>query len=72
MALDDVSLPPMTTAGTTSIPYVPRSQTNTPCYTNVQHHLATFIADREAEERPLPKYVIDEFEAFLACGIHQP
>ena len=41
----------------------------TPCYKIVQEHLSTFIADREAEGRPLPDYVIQEFEAYLECGI---
>lgn len=32
-------------------------------------HLATFVADREAEGAPLPKYVMDEFDAYMRCGI---
>ena len=41
----------------------------TPCYKIVQEHLSTFIAEREVEGRPLPDYVIQEFEAYLKCGI---
>ena len=41
----------------------------TPCYSIIQKHLNTFIADREREGRSLPNYVIKEFEAFLECGI---
>ncbi|MBP9708682.1 MAG: transposase [Oligoflexales bacterium] len=39
------------------------------CYRILQDHLSTFIADREAEGRPIPDYVKEEFEAFLRCGI---
>jgi hypothetical protein len=35
----------------------------------LQAELATFISDREADGRPLPDYVLDEFEAYLKCGI---
>lgn len=41
----------------------------TPCYKILQDHLATFIAEREAEGRPLPDYVLEEFDAYLRCGI---
>ena len=41
----------------------------TPCYKILQEHLDTFIAEREAEGRPLPSYVLEEFEAYLRCGI---
>jgi hypothetical protein len=41
----------------------------TPCYKILQGHLNTFIADRAAEDRPLPKYVLEEFDAFMRCGI---
>lgn len=40
-----------------------------PCYRILQEELATFIADREAEGRPLPDYVLDEFDAYMKCGI---
>ena len=38
-------------------------------YKVLQQHLASFVANREAEGRPLPEYVKEEFEAFLRCGI---
>ena len=41
----------------------------TPCYKIIQDQLSTFIAARELENRPLPKYIIQEFEAYLKCGI---
>ena len=41
----------------------------TPCYSIIQNNLNTFISDRNREGRPLPNYVIKEFEAFLECGI---
>lgn len=41
----------------------------TPCFKVVNEHLDGFIQARETENRPLPQYVIDEFEAFLKCGI---
>ncbi len=41
----------------------------TPCFKIVNEHLSTFMAEREAEHRPLPEYVAKEFEAFLKCGI---
>jgi hypothetical protein len=34
----------------------------------VNEHLSTFIAERESENRPLPEYVLKEFEAYLKCG----
>ena len=49
--------------------YVRRRPELTPCYKIVQGHLSTFIHDREIEGRPLPEYVIKEFEAYLHCGI---
>jgi hypothetical protein len=41
----------------------------TPCYRILQEHLATFVAEREAEGRPLPEYITEEFDAYLRCGI---
>ena len=41
----------------------------TPCYKILQGHLDTFIAEREAEGRPLPDYIKEEFEAYMRCGI---
>ena len=50
--------------------YTRRSPAGTPLYRVVRRHLRTFLAAREAEGRPLPKFVVDEFEAYLRCGIH--
>ena len=41
----------------------------TPCYRILQDELELFIADRRAEGRPLPDYVLEEFDAYLKCGI---
>ncbi len=41
----------------------------TPCFKIVNRHLDSFTAAREAENRPLPKYVTAELEAFIKCGI---
>jgi len=41
----------------------------TPCYQIVNEHLDSFVAERSAENRPLPEYVLEEFEAYLKCGI---
>jgi len=49
--------------------YARRRPELTPCYKIIQEHLSTFIAEREAEGRPLPDYVTQEFEAYLKCGI---
>jgi len=49
--------------------YARRRPELTPCYKIVQEHLSTFIAERDSEARPLPAYVIEEFEAYLQCGI---
>lgn len=49
--------------------YARRRPELTPCYRILQKHLETFLADRQAEGRPLPDYVIEEFEAYLRCGI---
>ena len=40
-----------------------------PCYQIVQEELLTFLSEREIEGRPLPPYVIKEFDAYLKYGI---
>ncbi|MGB8294628.1 MAG: transposase zinc-binding domain-containing protein, partial [Polyangia bacterium] len=35
----------------------------------MQEHWSTFLADLEAEGGELPAFVLDEFEAYLRCGI---
>jgi hypothetical protein len=37
-------------------------------YQLVERHYPDFVAMREAADRPLPKYVQEEFEASLKCG----
>jgi hypothetical protein len=37
-------------------------------YRTVQQHWATF-RERAEENGPLPRFVTDEFEAYLRCGI---
>jgi hypothetical protein len=49
--------------------YARRRPELTPCYEIIQAQLSTFIAERELENRPLPDYIIQEFEAYLKCGI---
>ena len=49
--------------------YQRRQPELTPCYQIVQEELLTFLKDRELEGRPLPNYVIKEFDAYLKCGI---
>jgi ribosomal protein S27E len=34
----------------------------------VERHYPELVAAREAAGRPLPKYVCEEFEAYLKCG----
>ena len=59
----------MTSLAPACITYKRRRPENTPCYQIIQKHLETFIADRQAEGRPLPDYVLKEFDAYLRCGI---
>ena len=49
--------------------YARRQPELTPCFKIVQGSLNTFIAERSAEGRPLPGYVVKEFDAYLKCGI---
>ncbi|EMR0528118.1 transposase zinc-binding domain-containing protein, partial [Pseudomonas aeruginosa] len=38
-------------------------------YALVQAHYPDFIARLEAQDRPLPEYVREEFETYLRCGV---
>ncbi len=50
-------------------PYVPRQPQDTLLYRVVYDHLDDFIAlAEERYERPLPRYVINAFRGYLACG----
>ena len=51
-------------------PYEARRPTESILYQTLAGHLATFIDERERELCPLPKYVREELEAYLRCGIH--
>lgn len=53
----------------TCFTYARRQPELTPCYQIIQNHLATFMAEREAEGRDFPKYIHDEFDSYLKCGI---
>jgi hypothetical protein len=37
-------------------------------YQIIEQHYPDFLSAMEAQDRPLPGYVQDEFEAFLQCG----
>ncbi len=37
-------------------------------YQIIKQHYPDFLSEMEAQDRPLPGYVQDEFEAFLECG----
>jgi hypothetical protein len=39
-------------------------------YNTVQTYYETFLSNIEEEGRSLPKYIQDEFAAYLSCGIH--
>ena len=48
---------------------VPRRPQETVLYAIVREHLATFVQHAaQSYVTPLPKYVIDTFEHYLACG----
>ncbi|MBM4254192.1 MAG: transposase [Deltaproteobacteria bacterium] len=59
----------MSNAATRSCAYQRRRPELTHCFQIIAGHLNTFISEREAEQRPLPDYVVKEFEAYLKCGI---
>ena len=59
----------MKAALTSKLSYSRRRPELTPCYKIIQEHDETFKAEREAEGRPLPDYVAEEFKAYLRCGI---
>jgi len=49
--------------------YVPRKPQDTLLHRLVREHYATFVAHTEATyAAPLPRYVTDAFERYLACG----
>jgi transposase-like zinc-binding protein/putative transposase len=51
-------------------PYRPRQPTGTLLYGILRENLETFLAHaRESYERPLPRYVEQEFRDYLRCGV---
>jgi hypothetical protein len=48
--------------------YAQHRPERTVLYHLVQQHYPAFLAGREAVGRPLPKYLREEFEAYLKCG----
>ena len=59
----------MTAAASTCNTYSRRRPELTPCYQMIQSEFETFAAEREAEARPLPPHVSQEFYEYLICGI---
>jgi hypothetical protein len=50
-------------------PYVPRRPQETVLYGLVKEHWRDFVQHaHESYEAPLPKYVVEEFQKYLACG----
>ncbi|MFW7379323.1 MAG: transposase [Oligoflexus sp.] len=62
-------MPTMTAAVSTCNTYTRRRPELTPCYQVIQSEFETFAAEREAEARPLPPHVSQEFYEYLKCGI---
>ena len=50
-------------------PYERHCPETTLLFRTIQEHWSTFLADLEAEGGELPAFVLDEFEAYLRCGI---
>jgi hypothetical protein len=38
-------------------------------YHAVAEHLATFLANRQVQGRPVPFFIVRDFRAFLDCGV---
>ena len=49
-------------------PYVRRRPERGTLHGVLRSHLNTFFAERQARERPLPKYVADALRGLLGCG----
>jgi len=54
-----------------TLDYVPRQAAESLLYKVLAEHLETFIANREAQGKGLPKHVTRELRDFLDCGIIQ-
>ena len=59
----------MTIFGGTPLVYERRTPEKTKIYDIVRRFVNTFFAEREQENREVPKYIRREFENFLKCGI---
>jgi hypothetical protein len=46
-----------------------RKPEETRLYQIISQHWQTFLLERAEEGRDVPKYIVDEFEAYLRCGI---
>ena len=55
--------------GATRARYARRRPEQTPLYRLVREHVQTFVAQSEAAGTALPRFVKDEFAAYLECGI---
>ena len=55
--------------GPAPVIYRRRQPEKTTLYQAVAEHLPAFLAAAEAAERPVPKFVRREFEAYLDCGL---
>jgi len=49
--------------------YSPRRAWESPLYHAVAENLETFLADRQLRGRPVPFFVVRDFQAFLDCGV---
>lgn len=49
-------------------PYVRRRPEESTLHGVLRRHLSTFLAEREARDRPLPKYVVGALRGLLGCG----
>jgi ribosomal protein S27E len=49
--------------------YVPRKPHETVLYGVIAEQLETFLARRQARERPVPRFVEREFRDYLTCGV---
>src|SRR2546425_2060864 len=49
--------------------YVPRHPETTVLYQVVAEQLETFLARQQERDRPVPRFVEEEFRSFLDCGI---
>jgi len=47
----------------------PRDPQRGPLHTLLREHLETFLAERDEAGAPLPRFVVEELRAYLACGV---